>query len=245
MDPDSRSEIPANMFFIMIDEFFEPEFLKSLYADASLAILFDIYIGRIPPHRSVFFSWMLTVFVRDLVKIRSENPPGTTRMSSNISVHCLKPGAFRSIVTDQGDGKCNLVTERTKNNLLFCGHVDVVPALDDGWTIPPFSGAVLGGSVWGRGTTDMKGGCASLLAACHDFIKNPDMNCRCSLPLSAMRRLGGAGIRYLLAQQMIDPCDCLIAEPTPARHPNIGQKGLIQAGITILGRRVTDHCIPL
>lgn len=46
MDPDSRSEIPADMFLIMIDEFFEPEFLKSLYTDASLATLFDIFISR-------------------------------------------------------------------------------------------------------------------------------------------------------------------------------------------------------
>ena len=46
LDPDSRSEIPSDMFIIMIDEFFEPEFLKSLYSDASLATLFDSYINR-------------------------------------------------------------------------------------------------------------------------------------------------------------------------------------------------------
>lgn len=48
MDPDSRSEIPADVFIIMIDEFFEPDFLKSLYADASLAILFDAFTSRTP-----------------------------------------------------------------------------------------------------------------------------------------------------------------------------------------------------
>jgi hypothetical protein len=36
------------MFFIMIDEFFEPDFLKSLYADASLATLFDAFTSRTP-----------------------------------------------------------------------------------------------------------------------------------------------------------------------------------------------------
>jgi hypothetical protein len=46
LDPDSRNEIPINMFFIMIDEFFDPDFLKSLYSDASLATLFDSYINR-------------------------------------------------------------------------------------------------------------------------------------------------------------------------------------------------------
>jgi hypothetical protein len=48
MDPDSRSAIPADMFFIMIDEFFDPDFLKSLYADASLGILFDAFTSRNP-----------------------------------------------------------------------------------------------------------------------------------------------------------------------------------------------------
>jgi hypothetical protein len=46
LDPDSRSEIPSNMLYIMIDEFFNPDFLKSLYTDASLATLFDAYISR-------------------------------------------------------------------------------------------------------------------------------------------------------------------------------------------------------
>jgi hypothetical protein len=46
LDPDSRNEIPPDMFFIMIDEFFDPEFLKSLYTDASLATLFESYISQ-------------------------------------------------------------------------------------------------------------------------------------------------------------------------------------------------------
>jgi hypothetical protein len=43
LDPDSRSLLPADFFYAVIDEFFEPEFLKSLYEDASLATLFRTY----------------------------------------------------------------------------------------------------------------------------------------------------------------------------------------------------------
>lgn len=46
LDPDSRNEIPPDVFYSMVDEFFEPEFLKSLYSDASLATLFESYITR-------------------------------------------------------------------------------------------------------------------------------------------------------------------------------------------------------
>lgn len=43
IDPDSKQPLTANFFLAVIDEFFEPEFLKSLYADASLGRLFTAY----------------------------------------------------------------------------------------------------------------------------------------------------------------------------------------------------------
>jgi hypothetical protein len=44
LDPDSRKPIPPDFFYAIIDEFFEPEFLKSLYDDASLSVLFNEYL---------------------------------------------------------------------------------------------------------------------------------------------------------------------------------------------------------
>ena len=40
--------------------------------------------------------------------------------------------------------------------LLVHGHLDVVPARADDWSVPPFSGEVLDDCVWGRGAIDMK-----------------------------------------------------------------------------------------
>jgi acetylornithine deacetylase/succinyl-diaminopimelate desuccinylase-like protein len=40
--------------------------------------------------------------------------------------------------------------------LLVHGHLDVVPAIADDWSVPPFSGEVIDGCVWGRGAIDMK-----------------------------------------------------------------------------------------
>ncbi|MDQ6775884.1 MAG: M20/M25/M40 family metallo-hydrolase [Actinomycetota bacterium] len=48
--------------------------------------------------------------------------------------------------------------------LLLHGHADVVPA-SGVWRHPPFSGELVDGHVWGRGTLDMKGGLAMILAA--------------------------------------------------------------------------------
>jgi acetylornithine deacetylase/succinyl-diaminopimelate desuccinylase-like protein len=40
--------------------------------------------------------------------------------------------------------------------LLIHGHLDVVPANAADWTVPPFSGEIVDGCVWGRGAVDMK-----------------------------------------------------------------------------------------
>jgi hypothetical protein len=46
LDPDSRNPIPSNLFYAIIDEFFDTEFLKSLYEDASLSVLFKTYSAQ-------------------------------------------------------------------------------------------------------------------------------------------------------------------------------------------------------
>ena len=46
LDPDSKQPIPPDFFYAVIDEFFEPEFLKSIYDDASLAGLFRTYCSQ-------------------------------------------------------------------------------------------------------------------------------------------------------------------------------------------------------
>jgi hypothetical protein len=43
IDPDDRSPLPSGFFYAVIDEFFEKDFLKSIYSDASLGTLFHTY----------------------------------------------------------------------------------------------------------------------------------------------------------------------------------------------------------
>jgi len=171
----------------------------------------------------------------DLVKIRSDNPPGDTQAVIGYIRDLLTGRGIRSVVTERARGRCNLVTEPAGTGILFCGHVDVVPALDEGWSFPPYTGAVRKGSVWGRGATDMKGGCASIIGAFFRFIDRYD-RIPTQLAFVCDEETGGdSGIRYLIGQNIIKPCDCLIAEPTPAYHPNIGQKGLVRLELRFFG----------
>lgn len=170
-----------------------------------------------------------------LVKIRSENPPGVTReIVEYIRDFTGSLGIPTRVMRGPG-GKDNLVSSPIKGRLLLCGHVDVVPALDDGWTRDPWGGAIDDGKVWGRGATDMKGGCASLLWACRDFIDS-GRELPADLAFVCDEETGGAhGIQALLARKCLIPCDTLIAEPTPPLSPNVGQKGLMRLCFTFRG----------
>lgn len=58
-------------------------------------------------------------------------------------------------------------------SILLNGHIDVVPEGDrTKWNHDPFSGRIEGGKMYGRGTTDMKGGNVSLLLALESIIKS-------------------------------------------------------------------------
>ena len=171
----------------------------------------------------------------ELVAIKSENPPGrTTEVIEYIRTFFDTLGIGSKITTNKR-GHSNLITTGTGNRLLFCGHVDVVPALDDGWTHPPFSGTIRDGFVWGRGTTDMKGGCASLLAACQVLVEQ-DKFVTATCAFVCDEETGGKdGIQHLIAKKMIKPTDCLIAEPSPVKNPSIGQKGLCRLEMKFTG----------
>ncbi len=57
--------------------------------------------------------------------------------------------------------------------VLFAAHTDVVPVepgTESDWTHPPFSGAIEGGYVWGRGAIDDKLGTVGLLEAVESLV---------------------------------------------------------------------------
>lgn len=58
-------------------------------------------------------------------------------------------------------------------SLILNGHIDVVPEGDRAkWSDDPFSGTVRDGKVYGRGTTDMKGGNVSMMMALEAIIRS-------------------------------------------------------------------------
>jgi len=75
-----------------------------------------------------------------LVRIKSENPPGDTRDATEFMREFASGLGLEMKVIRRRGGRHSLVSARPKGKLLFCGHIDCVPALPDGWSIAPTPG---------------------------------------------------------------------------------------------------------
>ncbi|WEG10585.1 M20/M25/M40 family metallo-hydrolase [Microbacterium horticulturae] len=55
--------------------------------------------------------------------------------------------------------------------LVLHGHLDVVPAIAEDWSVDPFAGEIRDGMLWGRGAVDMKNMDAMMLTAMADLLR--------------------------------------------------------------------------
>lgn len=61
--------------------------------------------------------------------------------------------------------------DSSKPALVVHGHLDVVPAMAEDWSVDPFAGLVQDGMLWGRGAVDMKNMNAMILTAVADILR--------------------------------------------------------------------------
>ncbi len=170
-----------------------------------------------------------------LIAIRSENPPGDTSACAEFVRDQLDEIGLDPQISMKGPGRENVIAHGRGASLLLCGHLDVVPADRRNWSCDPNGGEIRDGYVWGRGATDMKGGCAAIIAACAAAADHGADLGRIGVAFVADEETGGGGIQHLIRTSLISPCDCLIAEPTPEGSPCLGQKGLIRARFSFSG----------
>ena len=110
--------------------------------------------------------------------------------------------------------------------VMLSGHSDVVPVDGQAWTLPPFALTERDGKLYGRGTADMKGYIACVLAALPAFLASP-MRVPLHLAISYDEEVGCLGVRSLieaLEHRPERPSLCIIGEPTSMR-PVLGHKG--------------------
>jgi acetylornithine deacetylase len=124
--------------------------------------------------------------------------------------------------------------------LMLSGHVDVVPAEGQAWTVPPFELTERDGLLFGRGTTDMKGFVASVLALTQRTAARP-LARPLWLALSYDEEIGCVGVRPMLeaiAARNIRPDLVVVGEPTSMRL-GLSHKG--KMAFTVDARGMARH----
>ena len=113
-----------------------------------------------------------------------------------------------------------------RGGVVLSGHTDVVPVDGQAWTVEPFQLSERDGRLYGRGTADMKGFIACVLAAVPELVQRP-LQVPVHLAFSYDEEVGCLGVRSMLAElekRPHKPTLCLIGEPTELK-PVLGHKG--------------------
>jgi acetylornithine deacetylase len=135
--------------------------------------------------------------------------------------------------------KANLfatIGPRDQRGIVLAGHVDVVPVDGQRWTFDPFLLTEDGGRLYGRGTADMKGFIASVLAAVPTLVRET-LALPVHLAFSYDEEVGCLGVRTMLAAlggRECKPRLCLIGEPSELK-PILGHKGKLAARCRVRG----------
>lgn len=179
-----------------------------------------------------------------LVQSRSENPPGEETATAILVAEWCKEYGAEVTVDEPLPGRPNVIARFPGSSdapgLAFSGHMDVVPvkpAERELWEQAPYSGKVLEGELWGRGSVDMKGGLASAMVAIA-ALRRTEIELPGDLWLLASmdEELEMTGVKAMIKSGALNGIGAaIICEPT-----NLGincvSKGRTWATLSVLGK---------
>src|SRR5581483_5345257 len=183
--------------------------------------------------------------------IRCESVTPRDGGAIEVLIQTLKPGRFLCERLRFGEGAealDNLYARIGEGppHLCFACHTDAVPPGDlKLWRHPPFAANVLGGVLYGRGASDMKGAIACFIAAALDYAKSRGREIDGSISLLITGDEEGPavnGTRKVLewmAKKGKRPDHCLVGEPTNTTRLGeaikIGRRGSLNGRLKVTG----------
>ena len=123
----------------------------------------------------------------------------------------------------------------------FDGHMDTVKVNDEQyWQVPPFSGDIVNGAIWGRGSVDMKSAlCSSIYAAAaaRDMGYTKDKTIYLTGTVCE-EYCDGENLKHFYKEFNLKPDYCIICEPCD-NVITLGHKG--KAQIRIITNGISAH----
>ena len=178
-------------------------------------------------------------FTLELVKKRSENPPGDeTDVAELIRKQASKWGLPEPEIWAKEPHRPNLIFRITgKENgrsLILNAHTDTKPVGDASkWTVDPGIPRIIDGKLFGRGSTDMKGAAAGILAAGMALVKsNTSLKGDVVMALSADEEAGSKYGANFMIEKGLKADALLIAEPSGINR-DFDSLGLACRGVTL------------
>jgi len=180
----------------------------------------------------------LVAFAAELVA--EESPSGREERAIRLVAERMRALGYDEIRID-GFGNVLGRIGSGGRTVLFDSHVDTV-GVDDAklWAVPPFSGTVRDGFLWGRGSVDMKSGAAAsiyaaVLAARAGWTEGNTalVSCTC-----LEEDCDGENLRHLFREFDLRPDACVVCEPSSNRIMS-GHKG--KAQVVVRSEGVSAH----
>ncbi len=184
-------------------------------------------------------------WLRDYLRIDTTNPPGNESRAVDYLAGILAREGIPSQRFESAPGRESLWARLAASEgsggaeraILLLHHLDVVPA-GPNWKVPPFSGEVSDGRLWGRGAIDDKSLGIAYLAAMIDLKRSGVRRTRDVIWLAVADEEsgGGGGTAWLLAKhpELFRGVEAVIGEGGANR---VAQGRLLWWGIEVAQKR--------
>ena len=118
--------------------------------------------SRIPTTHLQQYSDLAVTWMQQYLRIDTTNPPGNELRAATFLKKILDDEGIGNQVFEYAPGRADLwtrlphTTADAKRPIILLNHMDVVTSDATHWKVPPFSGDIKNGYLWGRGAQDMK-----------------------------------------------------------------------------------------
>jgi acetylornithine deacetylase/succinyl-diaminopimelate desuccinylase-like protein len=118
--------------------------------------------SRVPAEHLSQYSDLAVEWLEEYLRIDTTNPPGNEIKAATFLKKILDEEGIENQIFEYQPGRADLwarlphTVAQAKRPLILLNHMDVVSSDTSHWRVPPFSGQMLDGSIYGRGAQDMK-----------------------------------------------------------------------------------------